>query len=216
VPVKVPLKKLVEMPESHADQVVVPEGMYHLARSRANSSSAPRQISVTERKLERSRRHGPLAWNSGFSTDLEVDPRLAENLDRLDLGQRENNLAILTVWVTKDQVCKVVKVEILENLYPRFKSGYLNQADVQYVTLTVTPAKSERGEVDDSEWQRLDRLLLLANDYRDRLNAQRNMLRTLKANQVQRVMNDLWGQTMRDVFTAAQQQQMRQRALLPR
>jgi hypothetical protein len=204
------------MPESYADQVVVPEGMYHLARSRADSSGAPGKYSVTERKLERKRRHGPLSWISAFSTDLEVEPRLAENLDRLALGQRENHLAILTVWVTKEQVCKLVKVEILENLYPRFKTGFLNQADVQYVTLTVTPGKSERGEVDDAEWQRLDRLLLLANDYRDRLNAQRNMLRSLKANQVQRVMNDLWGQTMRDVFTAAQQQQMRQRALLPR
>src|SRR5262249_27963078 len=151
---------------------VVPAGMYHLALSPADRTSGPRRCLVTEvtdRKLE-SRRHGGAAGtSSSFSTYLDLEPRLAELLDRFAPVQREG-AAILTVWVTRSGACALVKVEILQRTKYGVKPGFKHQPDIDYETLLLTPEGSRPVVADDDEWEQVGRMLSFANEYKRRFN----------------------------------------------
>src|SRR5262249_12548245 len=134
VPAKDPLKRILDRPEYYAGQVLVPFGMYHLERSPADRPKGPRRIRVVEQSIERKEHRGPLELISHATTDLEVEPKLAESLGRLSRDELKG-LALLTVWVTTGGNCGLVKAEILQSYKTRVKKvGYALQGDIEYAT----------------------------------------------------------------------------------
>jgi hypothetical protein len=211
VAAKVTLEKLLAAPASYSSQVVVPAGMYHLARSRVDDPGGARKFLVTERNIVQKARG--LDMTSSFFTELEVEPRLAEHLDGLAPAQLRDKVAILTLWVTGVGTCGLVKVDLLEKVTPRIKKGYLGQADLVYETLQMTPEGSRTARADDADWEQLGRMLHFANVYKGRFKAYRRMVRDSEAAQIGAQMNSMFGQMMRGVAQAEQQRMIRERAV---
>jgi len=211
-----PLDKVLAKSQSYANQIVIPSGMYHLARSQADRSGGKRKFLVTERKIQ-SRRDSSLGMSSSASTELEVEPYLAERLDNLDASQWKDKVAILSLWFTGDGTCVLVKVEILLQYVTGFKKGTVYpQGDVDYETLLVTPEKSEPGKGLDEDWEEPGRMLHFANLYRKKVLGFRNMLQTNEHSQLNSIMANMWGNMMKDAAAEAARQQQMQRAILGR
>jgi hypothetical protein len=201
------LEKLVATPGPHASQVVVPAGMYQLARSRADRPGGPRKYTVNELRVE-SRGIRPLT-----PIDLEVEPKLAENLDRLDAAQRAGKKAILNVWVSQTGECGLVRVEILQEAHPRIGKGYKHKPSVRYETLEVTPERYGSVEVEDKEWEQPGRMGPLAKRFKDQVLLQQLRWRTLTENQVAAQMNNIFRDAMQSVANQERQRQLFQRGV---
>ena len=155
-----------------------------------------------------------LQMNSPFSADLELDPRLAEHLDRLDPAQRKDKVAILTVWVTTGGACVLVQVEILEKAIPRIKRvGYSIQADIEYQTHLVTPERSSLGKGIDTDWEVVGRMISFAHHYKNRVKAMKRLLQTKEQDQMTAQMNRAFGQMMQSALAEDQARLRRQQAL---
>jgi hypothetical protein len=211
---KVTLEKVLATPGSYANQVVVPTGMYHLARSLADRPGGPRKSVVTERTIESRAADGALEMRSSFSTELELEPRLAERLDGLDPAQREDKVAILTLWVTGAGACGLVKVEILEKTTHRVKKGYLAQPDINYETLLVTPVGSRLGKGDDGDWEQVGRMISFANEYKRRFKAHTRMVKDAEKDQITAQMNVMFGEMMRNALIQEQNRRALEQRLL--
>ena len=189
--------------------------MYSLARSPADGSNGVRKCVVTERKVESIGRDGVPQMSSSPPRDLELEPKLAEQLDRLGPAKWEQNVAILTVWITGDRACALVKVEILEQTSFRVLKGFgIGQADIEYETLVVTPDDSSLVKVADTEWEQVGRLNLFAKYHKGRFNALRKMLGAAEQNQMTAQMNAMFGNMMRNAAADdLRRQQMEQRLI---
>jgi len=208
-----PLDKVLAKSQSYASQIVIPTGMYHLARSQTDRSDGKRRFLVTERKIQ-SRRDNSLGMSSSASTELEVEPHLAERLDNLEPDQWKEKVAILSLWFTGDRTCVLVKVEILEQYVTGFKKGTVYpQGDVDYETLVVTPEKSERGKGLDEDWEEPGRMLHFANLYKKKVMGYKKMLQSKEQSQLNSVMSNMWGNMMKDAAADSARQQQMQRAL---
>ena len=70
---------------------------------------------------------------------LELEPKLAARMDELEIDKWKDRVVILTLWVSSDGICGLVKVEILEKANPTIrKVGYTHKGFVEYETLIVT------------------------------------------------------------------------------
>jgi len=210
VRVKEKLDQILASPRSHAAKVIIPAGMYELARSRYDRPVGPRKYSATERKFESpsSRPGAKFYLISGATNDLELEPKLAEHLDALGPEQLEKKPAILTLVVTESGKCGLVAVAILQNTYPRLRGGMV--PDIVYETLTVSADGPKPAIGDDRDWES-ERVFKLAKYYKGLLRAQKPMWENLQMNQVQAQMSNIWANVMREA--AAQSAQ--QRALQP-
>jgi len=210
---KHPLKKVVADARSYSNQIVIPTGMYHLERPRADRSGGPRKLWVTERTIE-SKRGNTLGMSSSASAEVEVEPGLAECIDKLDEDQLKDKMAIVSVWVASDGTCQLVKAEILQRYITGFKKGFVPRGDVDYETLVVTPQGSNLAKAEDADWEQPGRMLHFANAYKNRVLAFKNMLQANEQAKLQSVMGNMWGQMMRDAAAKeAQDRQLRQRLL---
>ena len=135
----VSLDKLLAAPRSYLNQIVVLAGLFQVARSQHDRTDGTRKCSVTEWKFEPGRTGGPPLMSPSLSTEMDVEPKLAECLDGLDPGQREGKgVSILTLWVPSSGVCCLVKIEILQKTAYGVKRGFKHQPDIEYETLSVT------------------------------------------------------------------------------
>jgi serine/threonine-protein kinase len=211
---KASLAKILAAPQSYAGQIVVPTGMYALARSQHESAGGPRKCLVSERKLESNGHGGALQMSAPFSTDLELEPRLADNLARLDPAQKKDKVAILTLWVTTGGDCMLVQAEILEKAIPRVKRvGYSVQADIEYQTQLVTPEHSTLGKGLDTDWEVVGRMISFAHHYKNRFKAMKRMLQNKEHDLLTAQMNRAFGQMMQNVLAEEQARLRRQQAL---
>ncbi len=211
-----PLDKVLAKSQSYANQIVVPSGMYHLARSETDGAGGKRKFLVTERKIQ-STRDSSLGMSSSPSTELEVEPNLAGRLDQLNADEWTDKVAIVSLWFTTNGTCVLVKVELLVQYITGFKKGTVYpQGDVDYETLVVTPEKSEPGKGLDEDWEEPGRMLHFANLYKKKVLAFKKMLQTNEHAQLNGVMANLWGNMMKNAAADTAAQQQMQRALLGR
>jgi len=212
VRVKEKLDLVLASPGAHAAQVIMPAGMYELARSRYDRTDGPRKYSATERRFESpSNRPGAKFYLiSGVTTEVELAPKLAEHLDALNPSQLDKKPAILTLGVTKSGECGLVAVAILQNSYPRLRGGMV--PDIVYETLAVSAdgAKPTIGE--DKDWE-TERVFKLAKYYKGILRAQKQMWENLQMNQVQAQMNKIWANVMSEAAAQSAQQRALQRGV---
>jgi hypothetical protein len=175
---KVALEMILAAPGSHSNRVVVPAGMYHLGPPRPDRPGGLWKCSVTEVNEPefRSRRNDRPKVDSSFSTDLTLEPSLAEHLNKV-VQKEQEKLAILSVWVTHSGACVLVKVEILERVICGVKRGYKHQPDIDYETRVVTPEGGKVVKGNDEEWEQVGRLRSLANEYKQRFRAYVEKLR---------------------------------------
>jgi len=209
VKVKETLDKILGSPQPHSNKVVIPAGMYELARSRNDRSDGPRKYAVTELRFELRARTGKFDLVSGAARDLTLEPRLAEHLDALKSEQLEQKPAILSVGVTEAGYCGLVAAAILQETYPRLRSGRV--PDMEYWTLTVGPDGVKRVKADDKDWE-TERMHKLARYYKGYLRAQVQMWENLQMSQVQAQMSSIWSNVMREAAVQdAQQRALQQR-----
>jgi len=212
---KASLAKILAAPHSYSGQLVVPTGMYCLARSPNDRPGGPRKYQVSERKIESNGHQGALQMNSPYSTDLELDPRLAEHLEGLDPAQRKDKVAILTLWVTTGGDCVLVQVEILEKAIPRIKKvGYTVQADIEYQTHLVTPERSSLGKGIDTDWEVVGRMISFAHHYKHQFRAMKRMFQAKEQDQMTFQMNKAFGQMMQNALAEDQARQRREQMLI--
>jgi serine/threonine protein kinase len=208
-----PLDRVIAKSQSYANQVVVPSGMYHLAHSRTDRSGGKRTILVTERKIQ-SIRDSSLGMSSSESTELEVEPNLADRLDQLDADLWRDKVAILSLWFTPDASCVLVKVEILLRYVTGFKRGTAYpQGDVDYETLRVSPQKTERVKGRDEDWEEPGRMLHFANLYKRKVMRYKKILLAQEHAQLNSVMASMWAEMMKNAASEAAQQRRLQRAI---
>jgi len=206
--VKEKLNKILEAPLAHAAKVIIPAGMYELARSSDDQREGLRKYAFTERRFESpSTRPGAKFYLiSGATTEIEVEPKLAAQLDRLSPNEWEKKPAILTLGITESGDCGVVGLAILENSFPRLRGGMV--PDIVYETLAVTPEGSKPTIGDDKDWES-ERVYKLARYYKGQLRAFKQRFETMQMSQVQSQMGTIWTNVMRE----AAAQDAAQRAL---
>jgi hypothetical protein len=213
---KVTLAKILASPQSYSGQVVEPAGMYHLAPTLASHTGGARMYAVMELMVESGRGSGPPKPTISSTTELEVEPRLADRLAGLDLVRRQDHVAILTVWVTDSGACRLVKVENLEKATTRVGRGYKQTPRVEYQTLAVTPVEARRLKGDDLEWEKPERWLHFANLSKHRVIAAKKKMKDNEADQIGAQMNNMFGQMLKNVMDAEQQRLQLQRRLMGR
>jgi serine/threonine protein kinase len=208
-----PLEKVLKKAHSYANQIVIPAGMYHIAHSPNDRSGGKRLILITERKIE-SVKESALGMSSSAASELEVEPRLADRLDKLDPDLRRDKVAILSLWFTRDATCVLVKVEILLRYVTGFKRGSAYpRGDVDYETLQVSPEKTENRKGRDEDWEEPGRMLHFANLYKRKVMAYKKMLLAHEHAQLNNVMSNLWANMMHNAAADAAQQRQLQRAI---
>ncbi len=211
---KITLKKLLDESRAHANQIIVPVGMFYLEPSPADRPDGPRKYVVSEQQVT-SRGPQGLRMSSSFSIDLVVEPRMARFLDDLNSRQRHQRPAILTVWVTGAGQCVLVKAEILQMTSNRIHGRF--RADINYLTLVVEPSGATPGiKGVDTDWEQLERLLLLKNDYKKRIELLKTQLVNAELALVNSQMNAIFQTSMQSVLSQQAAQQSLQRQLMPR
>jgi serine/threonine-protein kinase len=207
------LGKILSQSGSYYNQVVVPAGMYHLGRSPADRADGLRKLTVTERTTE-SKKDNTLGMSLSTSIELDVEPSLAEHLDRLDTDQWENKLAILSVFFTADKASVLVKAEILEHYETRLAPHKFSPTgDVEYFTLVVTPDGAKPAKGLDEDWEKPGRMLHFANVYKNRVKGFRNMLKQFEQLQLNNVMAGMYADMMKGAAAEAARQQSLQRRI---
>ena len=121
----------------------------------------------------------------------------------------ERQVAILTLWITRDGACGLVKAEILEKATPYIrKVGYTHKGDIHYETLVVTPEESKVARGNDELWEQVGRMNSFANHYRNQVKGYTRLLHDHEQNKISAQMNTMFGEMMRNA--AAQELQQRQ------
>ena len=217
VSAKVTLEKILAAPRSYSNQTVIPTGMYNLAPSHADRPGGLRQWLATERKIGSKKVGGSLELNSSPSKELELEPQLAARFDDLAADQWRDKMAILTLWITKDGACGLVKAEILEKATPYIrKVGYTHKGDIEYETLQVTPQGTRTTRGNKELWEQVGRMNSFATHYRDQVKAYNRLLHDKEQNILSAQMNSMFGDMMRNAAAAElQQRQLQQRLTGP-
>src|SRR5262249_12337552 len=149
---------------------------YHLSHPRTDSVNGKRKILVTQRQIQ-AIREGSLSMSSTSSSELEVEPSLAERLDQLASGAVRDKVAILSLYVHKDASCVLVKVELLLRYVTGLKRGAIYpQGDVDYEILLVSPERTERQKAPDEDWEEPGRMLHFANLYKKSILRHKKMI----------------------------------------
>jgi hypothetical protein len=189
--------------------------MYHLARSLADNPAGPRKILVTERTMESKRGDDP-RMSLSAPIDLEVEPNLAAQLDKLESSQWSDKVAILSLWFPGGGDAVLVKAEILLNFTTRLRKGFQPKGDLEYQTLVVTPEKSEQGKGIDADWEEAGRMLHFANSYRDKVKALNRMQQDVQFSHLQETMGAMWSNMMKGAAAEAAAERTRQSAIMGR
>ena len=202
----VSLDKLLASPRSYLNQIVVLAGLFQVANSRHDRSDGTWKCSVTEWKFEAGRNGGPPKMSPSLSTEMEVEPKLAECLEGLDPGQREGKgVSILTLYVPSSGVCCLVKIEILHKTTYGVKKGFKHQPDIEYETLSVTSEGAKFVKGDDLEWEKVGRMHLFAKQYKNWFNGLKRQAQNAEQDRMVAQMGVMFQQSMQSVLAAEQQ-----------
>ncbi len=212
------LEKLIQAARSYSDQIVVPTGMYNLAPAQADRTGGPRKWMATERRVGPTKDSSELELSLAPSSVLELEPKLASRMDELEIDKWKDRVSILTVWVSSDGVCGLVKVEILEKAIPTIrKVGYTHKGFVEYETLLVTSEGSKPAKGDVEQWEKVGRMNWVAHQYKKKVEGAKRILRDNEQGVLSAQMNTMFGEMMKNAAVAEQQQrQLQQRLMSPR
>ena len=124
---------------------------------------------ATERRVGPTKDSSELELSSGPSSVLEVEPKLAARWTARN-RQWKDRVSILTLWVSSEGVCGLVKVEILEKAIPTIrKVGYTHKGFVEYETLLVTSEGSKPARGDVEQWEKVGRMNWVAHQYKKKV-----------------------------------------------
>ncbi len=208
----VSLDRLLAAPRSYANEIVVLAGLFHVKDSQHGLTDGTRKCSVTEWKFEPGRNGGPPQMSPSISTEMEVEPKLAECLDGLDSSQREGKgVSILTVWIPSGGACCLVKIEILQKTAYGVKRGFKHQPDIEYETLSVTSEGAKFAKGDDLEWEKVGRMHLFAKQYKNWFNGLKRQAQNAEQDRMIAQMGVMFQQSMQSVLAAEQQRLRLQR-----
>jgi hypothetical protein len=211
---KVTLEKVLSSPGSYSNQLVIPVGMYNLAPSHADRPGGVRKWLATERKIGSKRESTALELTLSPSNELELEPRLATRLNELAPRQWKDKMAIVTLWITHDGVCGLVKAEILEKCVPYIrKVGYAHKGAIEYETLQVTPEGMKPAKGNDELWEQVGRMNTFANHFRNQVRGYQRMLNDREQTKLSNQMNAMFGEMMRNAAAQELQQRQLQRAI---
>ena len=192
---KFPLHTVLAGPRAYANQLVIPTGMFQLAHSHTDHVDGRRKYLVTDRSMGG---NGPTGMSSSKSVDLEVEPKLAQRLDRLGPRKFRDNMSILTLWFTSSGEPMVVKVEILDTPTLTFKKATVYpEGDLEYHTLLLSPVDEELGKAPDDQWEQPERLLHFAKLYKRRVSMFKRMITLKESNHIHAIMNNIYKEMLR-------------------
>jgi len=212
VKVKEKLDKVLASSRSHAAKVIIPAGMYELTRSQNDRRDGPRKYVFTERRFESpsNRPSAKFYLISGATSEMEVESRLAAQLELLNPTQLDKKPAILTVGVTESGDCGLVSLAILQNSYPRLRGGMV--PDIVYETLDVTGDSSKPAIGDDRDWEN-ERVFKLAKYSKGLARAYKQMWENMQMSQAQAQMGSIWANVMREAAAQGAAQRALQRSV---
>lgn len=206
------LEKTLTQSRSYAGRTVIPTGMYHVAPSSDYASSGRKSVLIVERSIQE-RKSRSLEMDSAAAVSVDVEPRLAAQLDRLTPIESDR-MAILTLWFRDEGACLLVKVEYLIGWRARIASGtYYPKGDIEYTTLQVRPDGRQAGKAPDDDWEQPGRMLRFANQYKNRIKAVKNQIQNREMLAIQSTMGKMMGDMMRGAAVAEAEQRALQRAI---
>jgi hypothetical protein len=169
---------------------------------------------VIQRTLEH---HGDqLELKAGTDAPLEIVPELEKQFNSLTYDQWHNSPAILSIWVSKQGFCRLVKAELLTAWMPKPKAiGYGSVLDMVYKTLVVTPEDADEVTAADQDWERVDRMLPVANVYKRRFKALKNQQSTRERDALNLQMTSMFNQMMRSTAAAEANLQRSRASIVP-
>ena len=118
---KWPLTKILSTPNSYAERLVVPTGMFNLAPAPDDDRSGKRIYLVFERTMRQ--QNDSLGMTSAQAVELEVEPILAAKLDAVGSKKLAQTMSILTLWFTTNGHPLIVEVDVLERYLLKFKKA---------------------------------------------------------------------------------------------
>ena len=109
--------------------------MYALIRANSDHPSGIRKYVATEHTLEEHGSQRVLQLTAHGSTELEVEPRLAKELDALHGKFIRSSLAILTLSVDSAGECGLVGAEFLEEMHAPFEKRLRHRSTRRRVSM---------------------------------------------------------------------------------
>jgi serine/threonine protein kinase len=192
VNVKYFLEKVIAERSNYAGKLVIPAGMYNLREPSSASAGGPRKIRVTRWQLDENAKK-PLGMSVTPGIEIEVEANLATHLDRMNLANWVERVAVIGVLMTREGPL-LARIELLDRFQGgRKKAAFNLEGDVDYFTTVITAEGAKAvAQADDTEWEQAGRMLHIANLYKKRvslfvpanLNRQFEQLRT--------AMNTTW------------------------
>jgi hypothetical protein len=206
IKVKESLEKILAAPrEWHANQVVVPAGMYVVIRARDDGGDRPSRYRVEERKYESRKTSGEPFLTKGPTLDVEFERGLARQLDQLKPDRLDEKPAILTMEIAASGDRRIVSVAILQNSYPRLRKGVT--PDIVYETMEVSSGSSNSiAEASDDDWEQ-GRMLKFAKHCKAILNARKLQWQSMQMGAAQIQMNMIWMNSMREATIPTAQEE---------
>jgi hypothetical protein len=208
---KFTLEKYVAAPSSYSG-LVMPMGMYHLAHSPNDGANGARKFLAVERIIE-ARKNSILGVSSSAAIELEVEPRLADRLDKLGPGQLGNKVAILTLWFGYRGEYMLVKVDILEKFVLGFKkASRFPEGDIEYETLSISCEPGKVVKAIDDDWEQPARLRQFAHNYKSRISVFKRLLTQKETDHIRNEFYNAYQEMMRAAAAREHEdQQLRQK-----
>ncbi len=207
-------KNNLEKARARRGEIVVPGGMYSLARASADNPAGARKYVVTECSLEEKGSKKLLAMTAHGSSEIEVEPRLARELESVNSDFLDKSVAILTLFIDNSGEFGLVRAELLEECTPRLKKGFgIGQADVEYKALTVSPEGAKSNTARDEDWQRVGRMNMFFVHWKRRVEGMNKLRQTINMTSLTNVMGSMYADAMKGVAAAGADERARQRAI---
>lgn len=211
---KLTLDSLLKSSQAHAGEVVVPTGMYFVKGRPYARTDGSKYVIVTQRTFEH--RGDQLELKAGTNLMLDVVPELANQLASVAADQWVKSPAILSIWITKQGVCRLIKAELLTSWTYKAKAiGYGSVLDIVYTTLVVTPEEKDEVTAADQDWERVDRMLLVANVYKRRFKALKNQKNAIERDTLNAQMASMFNQMVRSTAAAEANLERSRSAIVP-
>lgn len=211
---KLTLDDLLKSPHAHAGQVVVPTGMYFFKERPYARTDGSKHVTVSQRTF--AHRGDQLELKAGTDLAIDIVPELANQFASLTADEWDHSPAILSIWVSKQGLCRLIKAELLTSWMHQAKAiGYSSVLDMVYTTVVLKPDGKNAVRAADQDWERVDRMLLVANVYKRRFKAIKNQKSAMERDALNSQMAAMFNQMVRSSAAAEASMQRARNSLIP-
>jgi hypothetical protein len=209
---KWPLTKILSTPNSYAERLVVPTGMFNLAPAPDDDRSGKRIYLVFERTMRQ--QNDSLGMTSAQAVELEVEPILAAKLDAVGSKKLAQTMSILTLWFTTNGHPLIVEVDVLERYLLKFKKAtFYPEGDIDYATLRLSSVSEAPVKAEDGDWETPERMLHFARLYKHKVSFYKKMLRQNELNHLNAAMTAIYQGMLKSAAAHEMQQAINRRGV---